>query len=373
MIIFEAITLPNRLIMYNWQRVSWPHFEFDTNRIEPQIFAFMQKSGELSGKLAALPVEDRTEMMIQLMVAEALKTSAIEGEHYSELDIMSSVRRNLGLASPHLPKNKDVIGLSEMLVDVRNSFAEPLTEERLKLWHTKLMGNTPQINAGEWRTDEAPMQIVSGSVARPTIHYEAPPSSRVPPEMAQFLDWFNESPWMAPPVKAAVAHLYFESIHPFEDGNGRIGRAIVEKALSQGLQCPLPFSISKAIEANKKAYYQALQQAEKGLNITDWIEWFVQTLLEAQTFADQLIQFTISKWHFFAVFEHQLNERQNKVINRMLAAGPDSFQGGMNVRKYVGITGTSRATASRDLQELVSMQVFTPVGAGRSARYELVF
>ena len=359
--------------MYNWQRVSWPHFEFDTSRIEPQIFAFMQKSGELSGKLAALPVEDRTEMMIQLMVAEALKTSAIEGEHYSELDIMSSVRRNLGLASPHLPKNKDVIGLSEMLVDVRNSFAEPLTEERLKLWHTKLMGNTPHIHAGEWRTDEAPMQIVSGSVARPKVHYEAPPSSRVPHEMKQFITWFNESPWMAPPVKAAVAHLYFESIHPFEDGNGRIGRAIVEKALSQGLQCPLPFSISKAIEANKKAYYHALQQAEKGLNITDWVEWFVQTLLEAQIFADKLIQFTISKWHFFAVFEHSLNERQNKVINRMLAAGPDSFQGGMNVRKYVGITGTSRATASRDLQDLVSMQVFMPMGAGRSARYELVF
>jgi Fic family protein len=178
---------------------------------------------------------------------------------------------------------------------------------------------------------------------------------------------------MSPPVKAAVAHLYFESIHPFEDGNGRIGRAIVEKALSQGLKCPLPFSISKAIEANKKAYYQSFQQAEKGLDITDWIHWFVQTLLEAQTYADKMIQFTITKRHFFSVFEHKLNPRQNKVINRMLADGPDSFQGGMNVRKYVGITGTSRATASRDLQELVSLQIFTPLGSGRSARYEVVF
>jgi Fic family protein len=167
--------------------------------------------------------------------------------------------------------------------------------------------------------------------------------------------------------------LYFESIHPFEDGNGRIGRAIVEKALSQGLNCPLPFSISKAIEANKKAYYQSLQQAEKGLDITDWIHWFVQTLFEAQTYADKMIQFTITKWHFFSVFEHKLNPRQNKVINRMLADGPDTFQGGMNVRKYVGITGTSRATASRDLQELVSLQVFKPLGSGRSARYEVVF
>jgi Fic family protein len=359
--------------MYNWQRDSWPQFEFDTTSIEPQIFSFMQKSGELSGKLAALPEENRTEMMIQLLVSEALKTSVIEGEQYSELDVVSSVRRNLGLASPHLPKNKNVIGLSEMLVDVRNSYDEPLTEERLKLWHTKLLGNTTHIHAGEWRTDDAPMQIVSGSVARPKVHYEAPPSSRVPHEMKQFLIWYNESPWMAPPVKAAVAHLYFEAIHPFEDGNGRIGRAIVEKALSQGLQCPLPFSISKAIEANKKTYYHALQQAEKGPDITEWVKWFVQILLEAQTLADKMIQFTISKWHFFALFEHQLNVRQNKVINRMLAAGPDSFQGGMNVRKYVGITGASRATATRDLQALVSMQVFKPVGAGRSARYELVF
>ena len=186
--------------------------------------------------------------------------------------------------------------------------------------------------------------------------YPEPP----PPELA---------PSCAEAIVAAARAVNRELILLYWD----IGRAIVEKALSQGLQCPLPFSISKAIEANKKAYYHALQQAEKGLNITDWIEWFVQTLLEAQTFADKLIQFTISKWHFFAVFENQLNERQNKVINRMLAAGPDSFQGGMNVRKYVGISGTSRATASRDLQELVSMQVFTPVGAGRSARYELVF
>jgi Fic family protein len=359
--------------MYNWQRDSWPHFEFDTTAIESRIFTFMQKSGELSGKLAALPLVERTEMMIQLMVSEALKTSEIEGEFYSQLDIMSSVRRNLGLATQHKIHNKQSIGLSDMLMDVRNTYNEPLTEVHLKYWHRLLMGSVPGIQAGAWRTDEAPMQIVSGSVAQPKVHYEAPPSMRVPKEMEQFISWFNESNITAAPVKAAVAHLYFEAIHPFEDGNGRIGRAIVEKALSQGLQCPLPFSISKAIEANKKAYYHRLQQAEKSLNITDWVTWFVTMLLEAQTYADKMIQFTISKWHFFAIFEHKLNNRQSKVINRMLLEGPDSFHGGMNVRKYVGITGASRATASRDLQELVSMQVFTPVGAGRSARYELVF
>ncbi|MFM2441531.1 MAG: hypothetical protein RL449_172 [Bacteroidota bacterium] len=372
MTIFEAITHSNRLIMYNWQRESWPHFEFNIHSFEPALSAFILKSGELSGKLLALPIEQRTEMMIQLMVSEALKTSEIEGEYYSQLDIMSSIRKNLGLPFEHLVKNKNADGLSKMLVDVRKTYEQPLSEKQLKSWHQLLMGNTPHINAGKWRSDTAPMQIVSGSAANPTVHYEAPPSSRVPQEMKQFITWYNESAWMSPPVKAAVAHLYFESIHPFEDGNGRIGRAIVEKALSQGLNCPLPFSISKAIEANKKAYYQILQQAEKGLDITDWIYWFVQTLLQAQTYADKMIQFTITKWHFFSVFEHKLNPRQNKVINRMLADGPDSFQGGMNVRKYVGITGTSRATASRDLQELVSLQVFTPLGSGRSARYEVV-
>ena len=135
----------------------------------------------------------------------------------------------------------------------------------------------------------------------------------------------------------------------------------------------MPFSISKAIEANKKDYYLALQQAEKGLDITEWVNWFINMLLEAQAHADKIIQFTISKWHFLAVFDHKLNERQRKVINRMLLDGPDSFQGGMNVRKFVGITGVSRATATRDLQELVSLQVFSPLGAGRSARYDLVF
>jgi Fic family protein len=359
--------------MYNWQRDSWPHFEFDTHAIESKIFAFIQKSGELSGKLAALPIDQRTEMMIQIMVSEALKTSEIEGEYVSQLDIVSSVRRNLGLASQFISNDRNAIGLSNMLMDVRTTYSDPLTEIQLKHWHQLLMGHVKQIRAGEWRTHMEPMQIISGSLARPNVHYEAPPSNRVPFEMEQFITWFNSCTISAAPVKAAVAHLYFEAIHPFEDGNGRIGRAIVEKTLSQGLHCPLPFSISKSIEANKKAYYLALQQAEKGLDITEWVIWFIDMLLEAQTYADKMIQFTISKWHFFSVFEHQLNPRQNKVINRMLADGPDSFQGGMNVRKYVGITGASRATATRDLQELVSKQIFIPVGAGRSASYALVF
>lgn len=359
--------------MYNWQRDHWPHFEFDTNNIQSKIFAFIQKSGELSGKLTALPVEHRTEMMIEILVSEALKTSEIEGEYFSRLDIVSSVRRNLGLANAYVSKDKNAIGLSEMLMDVRNTYLDPLTEIQLKHWHQLLMGNAKHIHAGQWRTHTEPMQIVSGSLAHPKVHFEAPPSPQVPLEMEQFIAWFNSSTISAAPVKAAVAHLYFESIHPFEDGNGRIGRAIAEKALSQGLQCPLPFSISTSIEANKKAYYQALQQAEKGLVITDWVVWFIDMLLEAQMHADKMIQFTIAKWHFFATSGSKLNTRQNKAINRMLVGGPDSFQGGMNVRKYVSITGVSRATATRDLLELVSKQVFLPVGAGRSARYELIF
>jgi Fic family protein len=170
-----------------------------------------------------------------------------------------------------------------------------------------------------------------------------------------------------------VAHLYFESIHPFEDGNGRIGRAIAEKALSQGLNFPLSFSISMAIEKNRKAYYAALQKAEKSLEISEWIAWFLTMLIEAQAMADQMITWTIAKFHFYNRHDSILNKRQRKAIQRMFEAGPDGFQGGMNAQKYIGITGASKATATRDLQYLVEINIFKSHLAGRSTHYELIF
>jgi Fic family protein len=220
------------------------------------------------------------------------------------------------------------------------------------------------------------MQIVSGAMGKERIHFEAPPSADVPELMAGFIEWFNKIAGLGgdgkfPPVRAALAHLWFESIHPFEDGNGRIGRAIAEKALSQGLGAPVPFSLSRAIESDKKAYYHALEHAQRSNEVTAWLEYFVPMTLVALNKAEKEIVFIVRKAKFFDRFRDTLNDRHLKALRRMLEAGPDGLQGGMNARKYSGITGASKATATRDLQYLRQIGAMVAVGGGRSTRYEL--
>ena len=221
------------------------------------------------------------------------------------------------------------------------------------------------------------MRVISGRIDRPTVHYEAPPSDKVPDEMDGFIDWFNRT---APggreamrhaPVRAGIAHLYFESIHPFEDGNGRIGRAISEKALSQGLGAPALLSLSQSIEAHRREYYHALQGAQKSLEITEWLSWFIGIVNEAQQDAEARLMFVLRKSKFFERFRGRFNERQLKVVSRMLESGEDGFEGGMNARKYVALTVVSKATATRDLAQLARMEAVRSVGGGRSTRYEL--
>jgi Fic family protein len=221
------------------------------------------------------------------------------------------------------------------------------------------------------------MQVVSGAVGHERVHFEAPPSSRIPEEMARFIRWFNDT---APggsaeirkaPVRSAVAHLYFESIHPFEDGNGRIGRALSEKALSQGLGRPALLSLSRVIEAQRKDYYGALKDGQQSNEITLWITWFVHLVLEAQIQAEEQIDFTLKKTRLFDRFRDQLNERQLKILRRILEEGPGGFEGGMSAKKYMTITGTSKATATRDLQDLADKGIFVPTGGGRSTHYKI--
>lgn len=359
---------------YNWQQKDWPHFQYQIADIEGMLFDFAQRTGRISGVLEGLSETEQTETMINLMVAEAIKTSEIEGEYLSRTDVMSSIRRNLGL-HPELPLTKDkrAAGVAELMLAVRNDFPKPLTRQMLLEWHTMLMKGNTQIQVGQWRTHAAPMQIVSGGMGRETVHFEAPPSIRVPSEMDGFIQWFNQAQDAIekPVIRAAVAHLYFESIHPFEDGNGRIGRAIAEKALSQAMGRPVLFSLSKSIEGNKKAYYDALQKAQRSNEITDWISYFVRTVLDAQMDAEQEIEFTLKKTRFFDTHKDVLNARQQKVVRRMLEEGYQGFKGGMNARKYVSLTGVSKATATRDLQDLVQKGIFKPIGGGRSTRYEV--
>ncbi|MEH6682307.1 MAG: Fic family protein [Sediminicola sp.] len=363
---------------YNWQQKDWPNFRYDIIGIEDMLFQFAERTGRISGFLEGLPKEMQTEAMINIMVYEAIKTSEIEGEYLSRKDVVSSIRRNLNLhADLPIINDKRVEGISELMIAVRNTFSEPLNEETLFSWHTMLMKGSKGIEAGVWRTHQEPMQIVSDAMGKEKIHYEAPPSAKVEMEMTNFIQWFNATapdgynPIKQPIIRAAIAHLYFESIHPFEDGNGRIGRAISEKALSQNIQRPILLSLSKSIEQHKNHYYDTLQLAQRSNEITPWITYFVKTVLDAQIQAEEEIEFTLKKTKFFDVNLTALNERQLKVIKRMLEEGPKGFEGGMNARKYVGIVGTSKATATRDLQDLVEKNILVPVGAGRSARYLL--
>ena len=242
-----------------------------------------------------------------------------------------------------------------------------------------LMKGDKEIKKGEWRNHKEPMQIISGPLGKQKVHYEAPPSDRVPKEMKRFITWFNETgpggknEIKKTPVRSAIAHLYFESVHPFEDGNGRIGRAIAEKVISQGIGRPVLISLSRTIEANKKGYYNALEKAQRSNEITEWINYFVKTIVTAQTETEVQIDFTLRKAKLFDRVKDQLSDRQLKVIKRMLEKGPDSFQGGMTARKYVSLTKISKATATRDMQDLLEKTVFKLVegSGGRSTRYEV--
>lgn len=363
---------------YNWQQPDWPDFKYNLQAIEDQILVFTEEIAHISGVLKAMPEDIKMDTIINTMVAEAMKTSEIEGEYISRHDVVSSIRNKLGLNKSHdFVKDKRAEGVGELMVDVRNTFEDPLTTEKLLDWHTLLLKQNKHINIGAWRKDNAPMQVVSGAIDYETVHFEAPPSNNVPEEINQFIQWFNDT---APggtkeikkaPVRSAIAHLYFESIHPFEDGNGRIGRAIAEKALSQTIGRPILLSLSRTIEANKRDYYACLEAAQRNNEITEWVQYFVKTVLDAQQQAKQLINFTLKTVKFFDRFKDDLNERQLKAIRKMMDAGAEGFEGGMTAKKYMSITKTSKATATRDLQDLAESGALLATGGGRNIHYTL--
>lgn len=368
------------MVTYNWQQKDWPHFRFSLDSVEDDLLIFSEKVGRVSGILEGLPEETQQDVLVDIILAEAIKTSEIEGEYPSRKDVLSSIRKNLGLHhSPGHIKDKSAAGLGELMIDVRKTFKEPLTEEKLFAWHGMLLRENKKIEIGQWRTHEEPMQIISGAMGKEKVHYEAPPSSKVPMEMKAFISWFNETgpggknEIKKAPVRSAIAHLYFETIHPFEDGNGRIGRAIAEKALSQTIGRPVMLSLSRSIEAKKNIYYASLEKAQRSNEITLWMEYFVKTALDAQREAEIQIDFTLKKTKFFDRFRDQLNDRQLTVIKRMLEEGIKGFEGGMNARKYIGITKTSKASATRDMQQLVEIGAFVLTGkaGGRSTSYSV--
>lgn len=364
--------------MYIWQFDNWPNFVYSVEELQEIAMVFAQEFGAINGLLTGLNEELKQETLLEMLIEEAIKTSKIEGEFMSREDVMSSIKNNLGLQQNLVVNDKGAAGVAKLMVEVNQHINTPLTLDLICHWHQILMGHNQKVNAGEWRKGEEPMQVVSGAYGREVIHYEAPPSANVSNEMERFMQWYN-NPTIAVKgsisqglLKSAITHLYFESIHPFEDGNGRIGRALAEFALNQTLNAPVLLSLSKTIEKDRKQYYELLKNAQRSLDITEWINYFSQIILEAQQDAKELVLFTLKKSKFFDRFKTQLNERQLKVINRILENGTAGFEGGMTAKKYMTIAKTSKATATRDLQQLNEMGVFTLEGAGRSVRYQLI-
>jgi Fic family protein len=362
---------------YIWQREGWPNFTWDTQVLERSAYAYALEAGRLAGEVRHLPEDEKMDALIDLMVSEAVKTSQIEGENYDREDVRSSIRNQLGLnAMPQAVRDPRANGVAALMISVRNHIAEDLTAERLWEWQDMIIVeryDQARLHVGRWRDNPEPMQIVSGAIGKETVHFEAPPASRVPEEMERLIVWFNRSRNMPGAVRAGVAHFWFECIHPFSDGNGRVGRAIAEKALSQELGAPAILSLSTAIERRRQDYYDALSRASRGgLDITEWLVWFTDLVLEAQVQAKERIGFTLAKTRFWDRHANVLNERQAKALARMLREGPEGFKGGMSAQKYMRITDCSKATATRDLAELLRMGALCKLeGGGRSTRYDI--
>ncbi len=362
---------------WNWQQPDWPDFRYDARRLEQQESAFLNHGGILVGTIKHLNTADRDQLRIELMSNEAVQTSAIEGEILDRDSVQSSLRRQFGLKTDDRRIPPAEQGIAAMMIDLYRSFAETLTHETMFRWHRLLTNGRQDLrDIGQYRTHPEPMVIVSGRYDEPKIHFEAPPSTEVPKEMGRYVHWFNGSasggPGALPALtRAGIAHLYFVSIHPFEDGNGRISRALAEKVLAQSLGLPTLIALSDTIERRRKDYYRALEDANRDNSIDPWLTWFATTVIDAQRSTQVRAEFVIEKTKLLDRLRGQLNPRQEKVLLRMFQEGPEGFKGGMSADKYLRIAPTSRATATRDLQDLVEKGALTRKGERKHTRYFL--
>ncbi|MEM7551645.1 MAG: Fic family protein [Bacteroidota bacterium] len=358
---------------WNWQHKNWPNFTFTKERLTGFEKEFLHRAGVLFGSLKHIDDEDKDVLKVNLISDEAFKTSEIEGETLNRDSLQSSIRKHFGLKTDNRRIPPAEQGISEMMVDLYKSYVTHLNHDQLFSWHKMLTnGRRDLLDIGAYRTHDDPMQIVSGAIDNPAVHFEASPSKRVISEMEAFIEWFNgESIELDPLTRAGIAHLYFESIHPFEDGNGRIGRAISEKALSQSLKRPTLIAISHIIESKKKEYYSALQTNSVDLEISKWLTYFCEVVLKAQDHTQSMIDFLIEKSKYYNRFEDHLNQRQYKVIERIFREGINGFKGGLSADNYITITGTTASTATRDLQKMVEMGAFKRTGERKGTRYYL--
>jgi Fic family protein len=358
---------------WNWQKPDWPNFSWDKSRFRKAEEHFLVGTGKFAGVLRHLGSSDQEQLIVEAISTEAVTTSEIEGEILDRASVQSSIRKQLGIESDRRKVKPAEQGVAEMMVNLYRSFVEPLSEEILFTWQRMLMKGRSD-DVGRYRTDDNPMQVISGRVHAPTVHFEAPPSSRVPKEMTRFVKWFNRTaPDGREPLPAltrsGIAHLYFESIHPFEDGNGRTGRAISEKALAQSLGQPTLTALAATILIRRKSYYAALEKANKGNEVTAWLAWFAATAIEAQRRTEARVEFLIDKTRLLERLRGELNDRQRIALLRILREGPEGFKGGLSAGNYAIITGASSASTTRDLADMVAKGALVRTGELRHARY----
>ena len=364
-------------VKYIWKQADWPRWHYDAQRLITLLAKVHHAQGHLLGRMQNIGMELREQATLQVLTEEVLKTSEIEGEHLNRETVRSSVARRLGVDVGALaPADRHVEGVVEMVLDATGHFDQPLTEARLFGWHAALFptgySGINKINTGHWRDDSSgPMQVVSGPVGREKLHYEAPPAERLQREMSEFLRWFNTHDEMDPIIKAGLAHLWFVTIHPFDDGNGRLSRAVGDMALARADQSSQWFySLSTQIQQNRKEYYDKLEQTQKGtLDVTDWLAWFLACLLRAMQGADETLSAVLAKASFWQRWaDTPMNERQIKLLNSLL----DGFDGKLTSSKWGKIAKCSSDTALRDITNLLNHGVLIKSGAGgRSTSYEL--
>jgi len=362
---------------YIHENPDWPNLKWDEAKLSPLLADVRHRQGRLLGKMEALGFRLRAEANLTTLTADVIKSSAIEGKQLDAEQVRSSIARRLGLdVGGTAPSSRDVDGVVEMMLDATQKYAEPLTAERLFGWHASLFptgrSGMQRITVGAWRPLEAgPMQVVSGAMGKEQVHFEAPSADRLDHEMAAFLDWFGDGRGVDPVLKAGIAHFRFVTIHPFEDGNGRIGRAIADMALARADGTSERFySMSAQIEAERKQYYDILERSQRGrTDITHWLEWFLVCLGRAVDGAESNLASILRKAKLWEQINLEpVNERQRKVINRLL----DGFEGKLSTSKYAKLAKCSGDTALRDIKILLDRGILAQEdGGGRSTSYRL--
>ncbi len=364
--------------MWIYEHHNWPNFNWDVEALISKLADIRHRQGRVLGRMEGLGFEFEREASLNTLTNDVIKSSAIEGENLIPREVRSSIARRLGIDIAGLvPAGRDVESVVEMMLDATQQFSKPLTINRLFAWQAALFrtgrSGMHRITVGDWRTKESgPMQIVSGPIGREKVHFEAPNADRLEKEMQMFLDWFNDSHDMDPVLKAGIAHLWFVTIHPFEDGNGRIARAIGDMALARADGIADRFySLSTQIASERKEYYDQLEKQQRGtLDITGWLEWFLDCLGQAFSNAETTIGNVLFKARLLGkINQRPVRERQRLIINRMLE---DSFEGHIHTSKYAKLAKCSNDTALRDIQELKERGIFIQnTGGGRSTSYRL--